>query len=71
MKVNKSGDDSGLVVELVQFLQNFSKDLLHLDNAVLNTCKQLSMHLEQNDVHHAHKNQTCKVAGRITSVRIL
>ena len=57
MKVNKSGDDSGIVVELVQFVSHvFAKDLLHLYNAVLNTGKQCSMHLEQNDVHHAYKN---------------
>ena len=38
MKVNKSGDDSGIVVELVQFAsRTFFQDLLHLYNVVLNT----------------------------------
>ena len=38
MKVNKSGDDSGIVVELVQFAsRTFLQDLLHLYNVVLNT----------------------------------
>ena len=38
MKANKGGDDSGIVVELVQFAsRTFLQDLLHLYNAVLNT----------------------------------
>ena len=38
MKANKSGDDIGIVVELVQFAsRNFLQDLLHLYNVVLNT----------------------------------
>ena len=38
MKANKSGDDSGIVVELVQFAsRTFPEDLLRLYNVVLNT----------------------------------
>ena len=38
MKANKSGDDSGIVVELVQFAsRTFLEDLLRLYNVVLNT----------------------------------